>query len=399
MNKKRWKKLFMTIYMGQAFSLLGSSVAQFAVIWWLTAQTESAITLTIATIMSFLPNLLLGPFAGVWIDKYNRKTVMILADGLIALTSVLLAIVFMLNEVVPISFIFLMLFIRGIGNTFHSPALMAVIPMLVPTEKLTKAGGWGNLVVSISTMIGPALGAGLMAIWPMENIMLVDIIGALFAILCLMRVPIPNIPQSDLKVELFEDTKQGLLAMKSNIPLMKAIYPVVFASMLYMPLGSLFPLLVRLHFMGGASHNAIVEFAFSAGLLLSSLIIGIYGDNKKKFTMISMAIAVLGLAAMSGGILPANGFVLFIGCSFIMGASGTFFNIPLTAYIQETVAPEMMGKVFSLLTTAMMLATPFGLILAGPISEIIGVNMWFAYSGFIMLLTGIYCYFVTRQYN
>ncbi|MDR7812475.1 MAG: MFS transporter [Lacrimispora sp.] len=119
MNK--WKKQFITIYAGQAFSLLGSSAVQFAVIWWLTIQTESAVTLTLASIVAFIPGMILGPFAGVWIDRYNRRTVMIAADGLVALSSVVLGGAFLLSEKPPLSFIYLILLIRGLGNTFHGP--------------------------------------------------------------------------------------------------------------------------------------------------------------------------------------------------------------------------------------------------------------------------------------
>lgn len=399
MNRADWKQTFIVIYTGQAFSLLGSAAVQFAVIWWLTAYTESAITLTLATIASFLPNMLLGPFAGVWIDRYNRRTVMIAADGLVAISSVALGIAFWILNAPPVWFIFAILFVRGIGNTFHSPAMQAAIPMFVPGEMLVKAGGWGNLITSVSTMLGPALGAAMMAVFPIAPIMLVDIVGALLAILCLLTVTLPDIPGSGERVHILDDMRQGFLAMRENKPLMAAFVPVLLASMLYMPLGSLFPLLVRVHYLGGAGHNAVVEFVFSAGLLASSLVVGIWGGLKKRFLMISASISVLGIAAFLGGVLPKEGFIGFVACCFIMGASGTFFNVPLMAHIQETVAPQMMGKVFSLLTTAMTLAMPVGLILAGPVSETVGVHRWFAGSGLLMAAVGIVCFFSTRRYE
>lgn len=399
MNPLRWKRTFITIYMGQAFSLLGSAAVQFAVIWWLTEYTESAITLTLATIVSFLPNMLLGPFAGVWIDRYNRRSVMIAADGLVALSSAALGVAFWVYSAPPIWFVLTVLFIRGVGNTFHSPAMQAAIPMFVPGEMLTKAGGWGNLITSVSTMLGPALGAGMMAVFPIAPIMLVDILGAVLAIACLLTISLPDVPGNGEKVHLLSDTKQGFHAMKENRPLMAAFIPVILASVLYMPMGSLFPLLVRVHYMGGAGHNAVVEFVFSAGLLVSSLVMGIWGGLKKRFLMISTSILMLGVAAFCGGILPEEGFIGFVICCFIMGASGTFFNVPLMAHVQETVAPQMMGKVFSMLTAAMTLATPVGLILAGPISEAVGVHLFFAGSGFLMAVVGIVCFFSTRKYD
>lgn len=115
--------------------------------------------------------------------------------------------------------------------------------------------------------------------------------------------------------------------------------------------------------------------------------------------MISLSMAALGLAALCGGILPPSGFPVFVACSLVMGASGTFFNVPLMAYIQETVPPQMMGKVFSLLTTAMTLAAPLGLLLAGPVSERIGVSLWFVISGLLMAAAGAACFLATRRYD
>lgn len=396
---KDWKKLFIIIYTGQAFSLLGSSAVQFAVIWWLTAHTESAVTLTLATIVSFLPNMLLGPFAGVWIDRYNRRTVMIAADSLVAFSSVLLGGVFLVYSEPPVWIIFAVLFIRGVGNTFHAPAMQAAIPLFVPAEMLTKAGGWGNLVTSVSSMLGPALGAGMMTVLPIASIMLIDIVGALFAVACLLMISLPDVPGNGGTVHPLTDMKLGFYAMKENRPLMAVFFPVIFASVLYMPLGSLFPLLVRLHYAGGAGHNALVEFVFSAGLLASSLIVGIWGGLEKRFLMISVSISVLGAAAFLSGILPTNGFWGFAACCFVMGASGTFFNVPLMAHIQETVPPQMMGKVFSMLGSAMTLATPVGLLLAGPVSEAVGVEVWFAGSGVLLAATGAVCYVLTRKYD
>lgn len=394
-----WKKTFVTIYIGQAFSLLGSSAVQFAVIWWLTAYTESAIVLTLSTVISFLPNILFGAFAGVWVDRHNRKTIMIIADSLVALSSIAMGVVFWFYQTPPIWLIFSLLFIRGIGNTFHTPAMQAAIPLFVPTELLTKAGGWGNLITSVSTMLGPALGAGMLAVLPIAPIMLVDIIGAFFAVMCLLMVSIPDIPKSQETQHIIFDIRQGVGAVKKNQPLAAIFLPIIFVTIFYMPLGSLFPLLVRLHYMGNAGHNAFVQIVFSAGLLVSSTVMGVWGGTKNRFLMISTAICVLGLGAFCGGILPQEEFIGFVFCCLIMGASGTFFNVPLVALIQETVEPQMMGKVFSLLSTAMTLATPFGLLIAGPISEKVGIEYWFAASGLLIMAIGIYCFFSTRKYN
>lgn len=396
---ENWKKQFVVIYTGQAFSILGSAAVQFAVIWWLTVQTESAITLTIASIVTFLPNMLLGPFAGVWIDRYNRRTVMIAADGLVALSSVILGAAFLLLPAPPIWFIYLVLFLRGLGNTFHAPAMQAAIPTFVPAEMLTRAGGWGNMIQSVSNMLGPVLGAALMSFFPIASIMLVDILGAAFAIVCLLFVAIPDIAKTSEQLQVWTDMKQGFNAMRANKPLTAIFFPMLLMTILYMPLGSLFPLLVRSHYLGEAWHTSVVEFAFAGGLLVSSLIIGIWGGLKKRFLMASLAIAFMGLAALVSGALPASGFWLFVICCFFMGSTGTFMNVPVMAYVQETIAPEMMGKVFSFLMTAMTLSMPIGLLIAGPIVEAIGVNTWFFWSGAALMADALLCRLLTQPYD
>ncbi len=394
-----WKKQFAVIYAGQAFSLLGSAAVQFAVIWWLTIQTESAITLTLATIVAFIPNMIIGPFAGVLIDRYNRRTVMIAADALVALSSIALGAAFLISNAPAIWFIYFILFLRGLGNTFHSPAMQAAIPMFVPVEMLTKAGGWGNMVTSISNMLGPVLGAAILAILPLASIMLIDILGAAFAIVCLLFVRIPDIPRSSETPHLLSDMKQGLSAMRNNKPLM-AIFPaLMLMTLLYMPIGSLFPLLIRVHFAGTAWHVSAAEFVFAGGLLVSSLVIGIWGGMKRRFLMAAAAICVMGAASLVSVILPEQGFWGFVVCCFLIGGTGTFMNIPVMAYMQETIAPEMMGKVFSFMMTAYTWAMPVGLLVAGPVSQLIGVDRWYFWSGLALIITGIACRLMTRRYD
>lgn len=220
-----WKKTFGIIYAGQAFSILGSAAVQFAIIWWLTVHTESAISLTTATIAGFLPMLLIGPFAGVWVDRFNRRTVMMAADGFVALSSVLLAAVFLQTTTPPLWFIYLILFLRGLGSTFHMPAMQAAMPLLVPMEMLEKAGGWSNLISSLSNMLGPVIGAALMSTFPIAAIMLVDIFGAVFAVICLIFVRIPDVPRSAQKRTVGTDLKQGFTALRANKPLMAVFFP------------------------------------------------------------------------------------------------------------------------------------------------------------------------------
>ncbi|MCX7922050.1 MAG: MFS transporter [Clostridia bacterium] len=396
---KNWKKSFFTIYIGQAFSLLSSSAVQFAIIWWITLQTGSAIALTIASVVGLLPQAVIGPFAGVWIDRYNRKKIMIIADSTVAISSLILGVSFFFGKPSMI-FIYAILFIRALGETFHKPALQAVIPQLVPESELTKAGGLGQMVISACSMAGPMLGAFLMSITTLKYVMFVDIVGATLAVLTLSFIKITKRTMNTMgKLKVIEDMKQGINAIKANSALLRVSIPVLISTIVFVPLGTLLPLMVKQYFNGTAWHNGIVQTLFSSGMLIAALIIGVTGGAKKQFLMISLSVLSLGICSLVGGLLPSNAFWLFCVVVFIMGTTGMCFNIPYTAYIQKTIPQENLGKVISLVTSVMSFAAPIGMFIAGPVSEIIGVSNWMICAGILMLFVGLLCYSITRPFD
>ena len=397
--KKGWKEQFITIYAGQAFSILGSSVVQFAIIWWITMQTESAISLSFATIAAMLPTIFLGPIAGVYVDRIDRKFILIASDLLVGLTSVVLAIAFTITPVPPLGLIYFMLFMRGVGNSFHGPAMQASIPMLVPKEMLTKAGAWGSLINSISNMAGPVLGAFLMGSFPIASIMWVDIVGALLACFCLLFVKFSPLEIEDKEFSLLGDMKEGLQALTSSKQL-RAMFPAaVLCNIIFNPIGSFLPLLVRTHFLGDAWHNSIVNFAAGAGILIASAIMGVWGGMKKRFLMIAWAICGIGIMAISISILPPEAFWLFVAFSFIITGFTVFTNVPIMAYVQESVESHLLGKVLSLISSVLNVTMQLGLLIAGPLCEKLGVNQMFLISGILMIGIGLVFRIATKQFD
>ncbi len=394
-----WRKSFFTIYIGQAFSLLSSSAVQFSIIWWITIETGSAMALTIASVIGLLPQAVIGLFAGVWIDRFNRKKIMIIADSAIALSSFLLGVLFIIG-IESIIFVYIVLFIRALGETFHKPALQAAIPQLVPPSELTKAGGLGQMISSSCSMVGPMLGALLMSVTSLQYALLVDVLGAIFAVITLSFVKIPKYTVNQRsKLSFMQDMKQGIRAIQSNKALLRLSIPMLISTLIFVPIGTLLPLMVRDYFNGTAWHNGIVQTLFSSGMLIAAMVIGITGGLKKQFFMISLSTGLLGICALIGGILPSHLFSVFCIVVFVMGTTGMGFNIPFTSYIQRTIPAENLGKVFSLVTSVMSFAAPIGMFIAGPISEIIGVSSWMICAGIVMIFVGILCYFLTREFD
>lgn len=385
MEKRSWKRTFFTIQSGQAISLITSSALQMALIFYLTEKTNSSMTLALATLVGFLPQGVLGLFIGGWIDRHSRKRIMIGADLFIAAVSALLAVISAFLDP-PVWVVLAILFLRSIGSAFHTPSINAVTPLIVPTDKLAKCTGYIQSLQSVSSIVSPALGALLYAQCTLTEIIALDVVGAVIASIAVMLMKIPNIdvaniPQSEGVLAGAKEAYRILAQQKGLLTLlwMGALY--MFA---YMPINALFPLISMNHFGGTTWHVAMSESVFAAGMLLGGIVLGVWGGFQRKTTTVLLSIAVMGIALLIAGILPASGFIAFVVCCAIMGFSAPFYGVQ-TAIYQEMVSPEYLGRVFSLSLSTMSLAMPLGLIAAGCFADMTGVETWFAISGIFIV--------------
>lgn len=381
MEKRSWKRTFFTIQSGQAISLITSSALQMALIFYLTEKTNSSMTLALATLVGFLPQGVLGLFIGGWIDRHSRKRIMIGADLFIAAVSALLAVISAFLDP-PVWVVLAILFLRSIGGAFHTPSINAVTPLIVPTDKLAKCTGYIQSLQSVSSIVSPALGALLYAQCTLIEIIALDVVGAVIASIAVMLVKIPNIdvaniPQSE---GVLAGAKEAYRILAQQKGLLTLLWMGVLYMFAYMPINALFPLISMNHFGGTTWHVAMSESVFAAGMLLGGIVLGVWGGFQRKTTTVLLSIAVMGIALLIAGVLPASGFIAFVVCCAIMGFSAPFYGVQ-TAIYQEMVRPEYLGRVFSLSLSTMSLAMPLGLIAAGCFADMTGVETWFAISG------------------
>lgn len=186
-----WKLRFFTVWIGQAFSLFGSQLVQFALVWWLTETTRSATVLATATLVAILPQVVLGPIAGPLIDRWNRKHVMIVADSLMALTTLVLAALFAAGTA-QIWQVYLAMFIRAAAGGFHQPSMQASTSLMVPDDQLSRVAGLNQMLQGLMSIVAPPVGALLIGVLPMPGVLAVDIGTALVAVLAVLIVPIPQ---------------------------------------------------------------------------------------------------------------------------------------------------------------------------------------------------------------
>ncbi|MDQ6419370.1 MFS transporter [Paenibacillus sp. LHD-117] len=384
-----WQKKFAMLFSGQIFSILTTSMVQFSIIWHLTETTQSAVVLTIASLVGFLPQAVLGPFIGVWLDRWNRKLTMIIADGSIALFSLALGLYYYFGEP-GLGFVYLILMVRSIASSFHAPAFQAAIPLIAPADQLTRVAGWQQMVFSFSNVIGPALGIAVYSATSLGTVLLLDVAGAVIANVMLMLVKIhqPK-PEAVQRSRFLEEFKLGWQAFIQVKPIVIVTVATAVFSIVFMPLGTLFPFMTLSHFGRGGYSASVVEALFAIGMIGGGLALSVAASKWKDMTYICLSMTVMGVTSLASGFLGQEAFIAFVVLSFLMGAAAPFFNGPYMAMIQRAFDPAMLGRVISLVTSIMLLSSPVGLLLAGPIVDKYGIQSWFIGSGVVTIGTGL----------
>lgn len=388
--KEKWKKTFAIIFTGQLFSLISSSIVQYAIIWYLTFKTGSAWVLTIATIAGLLPQMILGPFIGVIVDRVDRKKVMIYADIAVAISSLALAILFFNNEPRFIV-IYIALAIRSLGTAFHSPAMQASIPLLAPEDKIVKVTGINQTIMAVSFILSPVIAGIIYGIMPMYQIILLDVVGAIIGVCSIIFVSIPKLQKNEQEHEekkIIHEIIDGMKAIKENkLILVLTIYMTVLV-ILYMPVGSLFSLITSNYFKLQPFHASIIEVGFAVGMFIGGATMTLWSGFKKKQYTILFSALIFSVGLLLSGLVPSSmtGYVLFIICSAIMGVTVPFFSGIYMVILQTTIKPELLGRVFAFVNSIMLLGTPVGLIISAPVAEAIGVQNLFVISGGLILI-------------
>ena len=392
-----WKLKFYTIWAGQAVSLITSAILQMAIIFYLTEKTGSAMVLSMASLVGFLPYAVFGPAIGVLVDRHDRKKIMIGADLIIAAAGAVLAIVALYTEL-SVWIVMVVLFIRSIGTAFHSPALNAVTPLLVPEEQLTKCAGYSQSLQSISYIISPAAAALLYSVWKLNAIIAIDVLGAVIASITVAIVSIPKLGDQvqSLKPNFLREMKEGIVALRQNKGIFALLLLGTLYTFVYMPINALFPLISMEYFNGTPVHISITEIAFASGMLVGGLLLGRLGNFDKRVLLITGSFFIMGASLAVSGLLPPSGFVIFVACCAVMGLSVPFYSGVQTALFQEKIKPEYLGRVFSLTGSIMSFAMPIGLILSGFYADRIGVNHWFLLSGILIIGIAIVCPMITE---
>jgi len=384
------------IWIGQAISLVGSRVGGFALVWWLTRETGSATVLAMASFVALLPNVFLGPIVGALVDRWDRRRVMIVADSVIALFSAWLAFLFW-TDALQIWHVYVIMFVRALGGTFHFPAMQASTSLMVPKAQLARVSGMNQTLQGVMSIVTPPLGAFLMEALPLHMIMAIDVLTAAFAIAPLFFIAIPQPPRSGeerqagggLKPSLWQDVKDGFVYIWHWRGMFIVLLSAMVLNFLVGPGMSLLPILVTKTFNGGALQLGWLNSAWGIGVVAGGLTLSAWGGFERKIVTALMGFVGMSIGFLVVGLAPATAFGLVWGGLLLAGFMNPITNGPFFAILQDVVAPEMQGRVFTVVMSLTAAAMPLGMAIAGPIVDWLGVQVWFILSGVAGLLVGL----------
>jgi len=383
-----WKKKVTVFLVGQTVTTFGSLLVQYALLWHLTLTTKSGVVLALAAVFGFLPQAVVSIFAGVWADRVNRKVMIILSDSTIALATLGLAF-FMLSGVDDLWLVFLVMAVRSVGAGIQMPAISALIPQIVPTDKLMRVNGINSSVQSSLLIIGPVAAAGIYSTVSLAAILFVDFVTAVIGLSLLATIAVPTLSRaaSKDKPSYFTDLKEGLNYIFSHdlVRWVMVIYSIVF--LLVVAPSNLSPLMLVRTFGSDVWLLTVLELSFGIGMVAGGSLMAIFASKMDRLGMMVGTSILFGVLAVVMGF--TTNLILFYSLFFLIGLAVPAFSTSSMTLLQETVEPERQGRVFGFMGIVMAVAMPIGMAVLGPLADIVSVEILLIATGAITVLIAV----------
>jgi len=345
--------------------------------------------MTLSIICGFLPTFFLSPFAGVWADRFNRKILIILSDSLIAVSTLILAILFLTGHN-SIWLLFAVSAIRAVGSGIQSPAINAFLPQIVPEDRLTKVNAANGTIQALIMLVSPMLSGALLTYTRLEAIFFIDVITAaigVFILLFFLHAGVHHKASAKQVVSYKEDMLKGINYVK-NHPFVKEYFLFcAFFFFLAAPVAFLTPLQVARSFGDDVWRLTAIEITFSIGMMAGGIIMTAWNGFRNKIHTMTFASLVMGMCTVAFGYVTIFWFYLLL--MGVFGLVMPFFNTTSTVMLQEKVEEDYLGRVFGvfgMISSAMM---PLGMLLFGPLSDIIKIEWILIGTGILLFAEGL----------
>jgi DHA3 family macrolide efflux protein-like MFS transporter len=389
---------YIFFWLGQLVSLLGSSIVQFSIIWWITIETGSAVFLSIAAALTFLPHVIIIPIAGVFADKWDKRKTLIIIDFAQAFLTMILAFIFM-GGWGTIWIVIIFNSLRSLFQAFHMPTVDSIVPTMVPKDKLTRINSVNNLFRGLIRFFGPFIGAFVLAFWSLREILWIDVITFIVALIPLLFISIPLIEkdtESAEKSSFILEFKEGLLLLKT-IPgfLILAIWSLL-ANFLTTPFTVLLPYFINITHSGTESHLAVILAFSQVGAVIGALIISLKKNWERKVLILMVGAALTSVGILIAAISPI-GFFLQIGIGQLIMGFTLATGLPIYFTILQTAAPpDKQGRIFSIDATISFAVMPLAMIIAGPLANLFGIVTFYVILGILGIVVNLGIYFFTK---
>ena len=394
--KSQWKFTFFKFWFTQALSLIGSGLASFSVIWWITEKTGSSTILATLAVASLLPGILLGPIAGALVDQFDRKWIMIISDAVSALLALLLVALFWTSSI-QLWHICVINILRALAGAFQFPAVQSSTSLMVPKEQLARVAGLNQALQGMSMVAIPPLGALLLSVLPVHMILGIDVLTAVVAISLLFSI---HIPQSishqsitGVPMKVWQDMRAGFAFLREWPALINIMCIAALLNMVLIPAFTLVPILVTQHFHGSAFQLGWINAAYGFGIIGGGVLLGVWGGFKRHIFTSLLGLAGLGIGSFIIGTSPRDAYWMAVTGMALVGIMNALANGPFFAVLQSVVPPTMQGRVFTVLMSISMSAAPIGLAVAGQLADRLGVQIWYVLSALICAIIFLWMVF------
>ncbi|NEG70141.1 MFS transporter [Bifidobacterium choloepi] len=431
-----WRRRVALLLVGQALSLAGSSIVQYAVSWTLVMRTDSGAVVTATMLCSCLPQAVLSLFGGVWSDRWRRKTLIMLPDGLIAAATVVLALLLRAagdagngNAGGPaaLAAILVILAIRSAGAGVQTPAVQSFIPDVAPEDRLLRVNSINGTIQSANMLAAPAIAAVLVNVLPLWTILFVDVATAVIGIgfVALIRVPDRRTAHDSRGAgsvgTVFADLAAGVRYMWHHRVVRAVLLGYFAVCLLNTAPMNLTLVLVNRAFAGqtfqlggwlslttSADKLAADELCWSVGMVLGGLVLSTFGSRNmpdtasappdgagerrkrpapRQLLVLAVVIAAMGVLTAGLGLAPTLG--AYMAVDGLLGVATSFTAPPTFTLLQQQTPADMQGRVFGLLTTFSSFGTPLGLLVFGPLADIVPVRSVFVAGGLLTIPAGM----------
>lgn len=384
---RSWKRATALFLASQGLSLFGSSVVGFAVMWHITLETSSGVWVMLATICALAPQALIALWAGVWADRYSRKLLIMVADGLIALATLGLAIAFVAGYQ-RLELLLAVSVVRSLGAGIQTPAVGAIFPQLVPQKQLTRVQGINQTMNAVLMLLAPAVGGVVLGTLGLAWTFMLDVVTAALAIGVLATVKVSGTERAGEPGSVLTELRDGLRYTFRHAVLRPLIVCYAWSFFLITPAAVLTPLLVERSFGSDVWRLTANEMVWVVGSLIGGVYVSWRGEFAHKVRAIALCLVAFGISFALLGV--ARPFAVYLT---VMGLAGFFMPIMASAqtvFIQETADPTVLGRVFSIVQVIAASAMPVAILLFGPLADVVSVEAILIVSGIALALVGVW---------